>query len=243
MSDQQSQTVSSFAIAYALKERTPRDMFLLALYYKTDIAGINIVGTSDIKEVYDALDISIPSNFGGEIRALRSQKYLSRNTFTLTKKGRDYCKSMCSSSPPIKKTGARKHVASNATISIQTLHPKIRAVSEKLYNDQHYSQAVFEAYKAVVNEVKSISGITNLDGKPLMEKVFSLNNPLVKLNQMVTLSDRDEQQGFMFLFSGAALGIRNPKAHDNIVTKDEYRALEYLVFASLLMSRLDERVD
>ena len=242
MSSQPSQTISSFAAACTLEKRTPRDMFLLTLYYKTDIAGIGIVGTSDIKEAYDALGISVPSNFGGEIRALRSQKYLSRNTFTLTKKGRDYCKSMCSSSQPMKKTGARKRMDSNATISIQTLHPKIRSVSEKLYNDRHYSQAVFEAYKAVVNEVKSISRINNLDGKPLMEKVFSLNSSLIKLNPMTTLSDRDEQQGFMFLFSGAALGIRNPKAHDNIVTKDEQRALEYLSFASLLVSRLDERV-
>ena len=220
----------------------PRDMFLLALYYKADIAGISMVGTSDIKEVYDVLDLSTPSNFGGEMRALRSQKYLSRNTLTLTKKGRDYCKNMCSSSQPIKKTKAQKHTTSSATVSIQTLHPKIRSVSERLYNDQHYSQAIFEAYKAVVNEVKNISGINNLDGKPLMEKVLSLNSPLIKLNPMTTLSDRDEQQGFMFLFSGAALGIRNPKAHDNIVTKDERRALEYLAFASLLVSRLDERV-
>ena len=217
-------------------------MFLLALYYLIDIADVTMAGTSDVKALYDELGVSVPSNFGGEIRALRNQKYLGRNNLSLTKRGRDYCKDAISSKRPSKRAGAKKRTLNGVTVSILALHPKIRGVSEDLYNDRHYSQAIFEAYKAVVNEVKNVSGIANLDGKPLMEKAFSLNNPIIKLNPMATLSDKDEQQGFMFLFSGAALGIRNPKAHDNIITKDERRALEYLTFASLLMARLDERV-
>ena len=42
------------------------------------------------------------------------------------------------------------------------------------------------------------------------------------------------------LFAGAIHGIRNPKGHDNIIQKKELRALEYLVFASLLCKRLGE---
>jgi len=44
----------------------------------------------------------------------------------------------------------------------------------------------------------------------------------------------------MFLFMGAVVGIRNPKAHDEIVQNDPYKTLEYLGFASLLMKRIDE---
>lgn len=122
------------------------------------------------------------------------------------------------------------------------LHPQIKKVSSKLFGNGHYAQAILEAYKAVVNQVKNISGLTELDGKALMEYVFSLNNPKVKLNNLQTKSDKDEQLGFMLLYSGAALGIRNPKAHDNIVQNNPLKTFEYLAFASLLLRRLDERI-
>lgn len=127
-------------------------------------------------------------------------------------------------------------------LSLSTLHPVVRKVCKDLFEDGHYSQAIFEAYKAVVNEVKKISGVRNLDGKPLMERVFSVNNPIIKFNKLQSQTDRDEQVGLILLFSGAALGIRNPKAHDNIIQKDSLRTLEYLSFASLLLKKLDERI-
>jgi len=132
--------------------------------------------------------------------------------------------------------------AREMTFNFSDLHPKIKKVSSKLFKNRHYAQAILEAYKAVVNQVKDISGVTDRDGKPLMEHVFSLNNPKIKLNNLETNSNKDEQLGFMLLYSGAALGIRNPKAHDNIVQNDSIKTFEYLAFASLLLRRLDERI-
>ena len=43
----------------------------------------------------------------------------------------------------------------------------------------------------------------------------------------------------MEIFAGAMTGIRNPKAHSNIVL-DENRAIHLLHLASLLMYKLDE---
>ncbi len=43
----------------------------------------------------------------------------------------------------------------------------------------------------------------------------------------------------MEIFAGTITGIRNPKAHDNIVI-DEKRAIHLLYLASLLMYKLDE---
>jgi uncharacterized protein (TIGR02391 family) len=136
----------------------------------------------------------------------------------------------------------RRASFSGPVISFSTLHPEVLRVSEKLYRDSHFPQAVLEAYKAIVNAVKKISGVKGIDGKSLMERVFSLGNPVIKLNNLQTDSEKDEQVGLMLLFSGAALGIRNPKAHENIVQEDPLRALEYLALASLLLKRLDERV-
>jgi uncharacterized protein (TIGR02391 family) len=126
------------------------------------------------------------------------------------------------------------------TYGLPQLHQRVRRVSEKLFADGYYAQAIFEAYKAVGNLVKEKSGRKDLDGQELMSKVFSYNDPIVKLNRLQSQTDRDEQMGFMFLFMGAMTGIRNPKAHDTVEQADPSRALEYLAFASLLARRVEE---
>jgi uncharacterized protein (TIGR02391 family) len=126
------------------------------------------------------------------------------------------------------------------TYELSSLHPRIREVSEQLFIDGHYGSAIFEAYKTVNNVVKEKSGMKDLDGEGLMSTVFSLKNPILRLNDLQETSDRDEQRGFMFLFMGAWTGIRNPKGHDVVNQKDPIRTLEYLAFASLLVRRAEE---
>lgn len=128
-----------------------------------------------------------------------------------------------------------------ASIDMESLHPKIREHCQARFNDQHYSDAILAAYKVVLNEIKDVTGIQDQDGKPLVERAFSLSNPIIKLNPLTSPSDKDEQQGFMLLISGAAVGIRNPKAHDLVMQEDRAKTLSYLAFASLLMQRIDER--
>ena len=118
-------------------------------------------------------------------------------------------------------------------------HPKVVETSKSLFETGHYAQAIFEAFKAINNFVKEKTG-QSLDGKDLMAKVFREQDPLIKLNKLETRSERDEQEGFKFLFMGAMVGIRNPKAHDDIAQMDPFRTLEYLGFASLLMKRIEE---
>lgn len=118
-------------------------------------------------------------------------------------------------------------------------HPKVVKASKKLFEDGHYTDAIFRAFTEVNNFVKAKTGL-ELDGKALMSQVFRIENPVIKLNELRTKSERDEQEGFMFLFMGAMEGIRNPKAHDNIIQKDPLKTLEYLALASLLMRRAEE---
>jgi hypothetical protein len=53
-------------------------------------------------------------------------------------------------------------------------------------------------------------------------------------------SDRDEQKGFMMMFSGAVAGLRNPRAH-KLIKDDPERALEFIAYVSLLAKLLDAR--
>lgn len=132
----------------------------------------------------------------------------------------------------------------DTSASLSALHADIRNASEKLFLDGHRGSAVFEAFKAVNLRVKRMTGL-QLDGKRLMAHVFDEQNPVLRLNPLKTQSHRDEQEGFKFIYMGVMLGIRNPKAHDELSDLDVERAHEYLALASLLMRRLDdtERVD
>lgn len=121
------------------------------------------------------------------------------------------------------------------------LHSVIAKVSNDLYKNGHYADAVEAAAKRLVNYVKEKSIIKDKDGSSLMQHVFSPNNPILKFNSLQTQSDKDEQQGYMHLFTGAVMGIRNPRAHENIVDDPE-EALEYIAFISLLAKRLDKTI-
>jgi uncharacterized protein (TIGR02391 family) len=124
------------------------------------------------------------------------------------------------------------------------LHPLIKEVSKKRFEDGHYADAVEAAFKEVIKRVKEyIKNKTgeNLDGDRAMNRAFGFENqkPLIKFNNLKTEEEKDEQRGIMFLFKGI-VGIRNRKAHENVILDDPYRAIEYLALASLLMRLLDE---
>lgn len=116
-------------------------------------------------------------------------------------------------------------------------HPKVVNASRALFEDEHYAQAIFEAFKAVENFVQDKSGLT-LYGTNLMERVFNEENPIIKVPEAGHYY-KDVQKGFKHLFIGASQGIRNPKAHKEIIQKDPYITLQYLGFFSFLLKRID----
>jgi uncharacterized protein (TIGR02391 family) len=118
------------------------------------------------------------------------------------------------------------------------LHPEIARAATKLYLDGHYANAVEDAVKALTVLVRLRSDL-NVDGVTLMQRAFSAKAPILKFNDLSTQSDRDQQLGFMNMFSGAVSGLRNPRAHGFIHDHPE-RALECIAFVSLLAKLLDE---
>ncbi len=107
-----------------------------------------------------------------------------------------------------------------------------------LYRDGHYSEAVEKSVKVLNNLVRLRSG-EEQDGTALMQRVFSVDKPVLRFNDMADASDKDEQKGYMWLFSGAVMGLRNPRAH-KIIKDDPERALEFIAFVSLLAKMLDD---
>jgi uncharacterized protein (TIGR02391 family) len=93
-------------------------------------------------------------------------------------------------------------------------------------------------HRSVRAEPESEHSGEALDGTTLMQKVFSQNNPILRFNPLADESDRNEQLGFMMMFSGAVAGLRNPRAH-KLIKDDPERALEFIAFVSLLAKLLD----
>ena len=120
-------------------------------------------------------------------------------------------------------------------LDIDTLHPKIQEVAGELFKSGYFRQAVLDTYIMLVDYVKTKSGIHDLDNTPLMQKVFSQNKPIIKVSD-----DKDEQLGFMWMFSGAVMGIRNPNSHRLIDHNDRQKTFEWLCFASVLLRTLDD---
>ena len=101
---------------------------------------------------------------------------------------------------------SRKDVGKQPSVDIfdQLVTDKaLRKTVEKLYRDGHHARAVEEAYKFIDNLVKNLSkqSDTNLTGSKLMTTVFNGNTPILKINAGESTSERDEQIGYMQIFS------------------------------------------
>lgn len=109
----------------------------------------------------------------------------------------------------------------------------LRDTTRQLFLDGHYALAVEEAYKCLNNIVKSRSRLT-ADGADLMRTAFTPKNPVLRLNALKTESQRNQQQGYMDIFAGCMIGIRNPRAHEHHYLDEPHIALEMLSLANHL---------
>lgn len=120
----------------------------------------------------------------------------------------------------------------------RNIHTKVEGASKQLFDDGHYAQATFEAYKLLDKEVAYHAKVSE-SGVKLMMKAFSEQNPLIKLTDLSTTSKKDEQEGYKFIFSGSILAIRNPRGHEYGIKDSPTECLDHLSLASMLLRRLE----
>lgn len=121
----------------------------------------------------------------------------------------------------------------------RNIHSKLPPLVKTLFDDGHYAQATFEAYKFLDKEVQRHSGCTK-SGYKLMMRAFNKDSPLVQLTPLANTSDKDEQEGYRFLFTGSVVAIRNPRGHEVALQDTPDQCLDHLSLASLLLRRLEE---
>lgn len=121
----------------------------------------------------------------------------------------------------------------------RNIHPDLPAKVRELFDDSHYPEATSLAFKYLDKKVQAHSGLTE-SGFKLMMAAFNGAAAPVKLNPFVTVSEKDEQEGYRFVFAGGMLGIRNPRAHEVTIVDDPDTCLDHLSLVSLLLRRLEQ---
>lgn len=119
------------------------------------------------------------------------------------------------------------------------IHDSLPQIVRTLFDNGHYSQATFEAFKYLDKLIQKITTSTE-SGFKLMMQAFTGTPPSVVLNANTATSEQDEQKGFQFVFAGAMLAIRNPRGHEYSINDSPDQCLDHLSLASLLIRRLEQ---
>ncbi|WP_337170184.1 TIGR02391 family protein [Gemmatimonas aurantiaca] len=121
----------------------------------------------------------------------------------------------------------------------RNIHQDLPTEVKRLFDNGHYPQATFEAYKYLDEEVQRISADSDF-GRSLMMRVFGGTPPKLALNPGMTPTEQSEQEGFKFIFAGTMAAIRNPRGHTTTLRDDPDLCLDHLSLCSMLLRRLEE---
>jgi uncharacterized protein (TIGR02391 family) len=122
---------------------------------------------------------------------------------------------------------------------LRNIHPDLPVKVRSLFDDGYFSEATFEAFKFIENEVKRLGKLRGVTGFAAMMKAFDESNPSIRLNSLQSDTDIDEQRGYRHMFAGAQSGIRNPRGHETNVVESPEDCLDHLAVASVLLRKLD----
>ena len=124
----------------------------------------------------------------------------------------------------------------------RNIHPRIDSACRRLFDDGHYPQATFEAYKALEEIIKERSGIKNLTVVKLCLKVFDEEKPILIINDGDKEYDKKSQEGYKKIFVGVFSAIRNKRGHKVGISIHEGidDCLDNVTMASMLARLVDE---
>jgi uncharacterized protein (TIGR02391 family) len=122
---------------------------------------------------------------------------------------------------------------------VRNIHAALPQLVKHLFDDGHYAQATFEAFKYLDREVARIAQ-SGLGGFKLMMDAFKDQAPAIQLTPLLTDSQRDEQKGYQFIFGGSIMAIRNPRGHEYTIKDTLEDCLDHLGLVSMLLRRIEK---
>ena len=126
-------------------------------------------------------------------------------------------------------------------IDDRKMHPTMLKYCKAELLQDNYFHAVLEAVKGIASVIRERTGLTS-DGSDLIRDAFLGNNPLIKINNYITDTEKSEQKGFGNLLLGIFGTFRNPTAHAAKIewNLEEQDAFDILSIVSYAMRRIDE---
>lgn len=235
-----------------LREKSQKNLVLGTAFFLLKVQKVNRFSSDDIKRDLSGLITGASKiNVGavllnqciGLAEPLRERSENGLKLWRLTPTGDKYISELF---VPTNRANTQKN-DEDFCLSLEDLHPVIQDASVKLFQDGYLSGAVEAAFKALNRHIRKKTGRTSDGGVAMMHRIFSpaeFKNikDCLRLNSQLTQSDKDEQEGYRFLYAGAQQGIRNPFDHDGRSVKSQIDAFEYLAFASHL-TRIADRAE
>ena len=125
-------------------------------------------------------------------------------------------------------------------LKTRNAHAKIFEYCNAELLTNNYFHSVFEAVKSIAETIRQKTGLTD-DGSELINKAFSVRNPLIKINDLSTETKESEHKGFANLIRGVFGMFRNTTAHaPKIIWEiNEEDALDILSTISLIHRKLE----
>lgn len=107
-----------------------------------------------------------------------------------------------------------------------------------LYTTGHPRDVIRHETQDLLNELQERSGRKDLDGQDLVQAALADSNPLIRVNDLQTGSDRDEHAATRFLLLGMVRGFRNQYSHDVRIEVGREEAAIWLGVLGSLRRRL-----
>lgn len=122
----------------------------------------------------------------------------------------------------------------------RNIHSSVMKYCSKEYLSNNYFHACFEAIKGLFSRLKDFVNLQE-DGNKLLDLVFSKERPLITINSMSSITDKDEFEGLKNLLLFLHKSIRNYEAHKTRLNNevDLDRTLDIFVCVSLAHRYLD----
>lgn len=213
----------------------------------TKLRKLDDWGSPILKKWKEDVTESIKIEFGAKSRQVEQFKRLDfMGPLFLREQGRNYLQEALSQAETILEVFEEELSESTEWRGFwEDIHPQIRIVSKNRYYSKSYADSVEAALKELNSKIKQVvlerTG-NEFDGADLMNRAFSANDPIIKLEELATESQKSIQKGYQLIFAGTMTGIRNPKAHQNLYI-DAKRARHHIYLASLLAQIVDEEYE
>ncbi len=103
------------------------------------------------------------------------------------------------------------------------INPELWAAISKSYVTGNYTHAVSDAMTFLTASLRDKSGLDG-DGEALAGKALTFSDdksPLIRINKLQTVTERDEQRGLMHVTMGLYALVRNPRSHEQLIDTKE----------------------